>query len=199
MSRAPLPWQIGDLVTCVVRRSTSRGCVLGIQGTNETGLLHISCMSKAFVRDPTVRQELLVWDFGLGSFNCHFIINATNPTLYQVVFENGEVIHAIVVGYDPGPSNLAFSTAELEEEAGDILHNRQKCWDSKRMWQGWRDWERVWGSWLGLSVSFQKALGTSSGSLSCGSNSTITSPYQRSHRCRKNAGALHGAGRNGGC
>ena len=60
ISRTPLPWQIGDLVTCVVRRSTSRGCVLGIQGTNETGLLHISCMSKAFVRDPTVRQELMV-------------------------------------------------------------------------------------------------------------------------------------------
>lgn len=61
-----------------------------------------------------------------------------------MVFEEGEVVHAIVVGYDPGPSNLAFSTAELEEEAGDILHNRQKCWDSKRTWLGWDGgWDRV--------------------------------------------------------
>ena len=41
----------------------------------------------------------------------------------------GERVQCVVLGLDSGFSNISLSTAELEPADGDILHNRQACWD----------------------------------------------------------------------
>lgn len=49
----------------------------------------------------------------------------------QDIFRPGERIHALVIGFDPGFGNVAFSTAELEERPGDIIYNKRRCWANR--------------------------------------------------------------------
>ncbi|KAL4854066.1 30S ribosomal protein S1 [Chlorella vulgaris] len=91
--------QVGTLVSGTVRRIEPFGVFVGINGTRVSGLLHISNVSRQHIE--TV----------------------------QGIFEVGEEVRCLVMGLDPGYTNISLSIAELEREEGDVLINKQRVWE----------------------------------------------------------------------
>ncbi|EFN51854.1 hypothetical protein CHLNCDRAFT_139746 [Chlorella variabilis] len=91
--------EVGTLVTGSVRRIEPFGVFVGINNTRVSGLLHISNVSRQHIE--TV----------------------------QGVFEVGEEVKCLVMGLDPGYTNISLSIAELELEEGDVLCNKQRVWE----------------------------------------------------------------------
>lgn len=92
--------EVGSLVSGTVRRIEHFGVFVGINNTRVSGLLHISNVSRQHV--DTV----------------------------QGVFEVGEQVKCLVMGLDPGYTNISLSVAELEMEEGDVVNNKQRVWDN---------------------------------------------------------------------
>ncbi|KAI3434526.1 hypothetical protein D9Q98_002599 [Chlorella vulgaris] len=90
---------VGTLVSGTVRRIEPFGVFVGINGTRVSGLLHISNVSRQHIE--TV----------------------------QGIFEVGEEVRCLVMGLDPGYTNISLSIAELEREEGDVLINKQRVWE----------------------------------------------------------------------
>ncbi|KAL4450617.1 hypothetical protein ABPG77_000973 [Micractinium sp. CCAP 211/92] len=92
--------EVGQLVTGTVRRIEPFGVFVGIDNTRVSGLLHISNVSRQHIESV------------------------------QGVFKVGEQVKCLVMGLDPGYTNISLSVAELELEEGDILTNKQRVWDN---------------------------------------------------------------------
>ncbi|KFM24625.1 30S ribosomal protein S1, chloroplastic [Auxenochlorella protothecoides] len=97
-------FHVGHLVEGMVRRIDRNGVFIGIKDTMETGLLHISNVSRKHV--PDVSE----------------------------VFSVGEMVWVMVMGFEPGFGKVSFSTAELEVEDGDIMTNKELCWENRGEW-----------------------------------------------------------------
>ncbi|KAL6779721.1 hypothetical protein ACKKBG_A13455 [Auxenochlorella protothecoides x Auxenochlorella symbiontica] len=98
-------FHVGHLVEGMVRRIDRNGVFIGIKDTMETGLLHISNVSRKHV--PDVSE----------------------------VFSVGEMVWVMVMGFEPGFGKVSFSTAELEVEDGDIMTNKESCWENREAQQ----------------------------------------------------------------
>lgn len=90
--------EVGSLVTGTVRRVEAFGVFVGIDGSRESGLVHISNISRQRVPHPSA------------------------------AFQVGDPIKCIVMGLDPDYSNISLSTAELEVEEGDVMKDKEAMW-----------------------------------------------------------------------
>ncbi|KAI7835393.1 hypothetical protein COHA_010703 [Chlorella ohadii] len=58
------------------------------------------------------------------------ISNVSRQHIETGIFKLGEEVKCLVMGLDPGYTNISLSIAELELEDGDVLHNKQRVWDN---------------------------------------------------------------------
>ena len=86
---------VGGLVAGIVSRVEGFGAFVRIEGTMETGLLHVSNISRARVRSV------------------------------ESLFAPGDRIRALVVGMDDDGGRISLSTAEIEATDGDMLRDAQ--------------------------------------------------------------------------
>lgn len=145
-----------------MRRIDRNGVFIGIKDTMETGLLHISNVSRKHVPDVSVsacsglswwlnlatirRGWLMVGNGALAldrqcsdpqdPFPFHTRIPALSSGV-QEVFSVGEMVWVMVMGFEPGFGKVSFSTAELEVEDGDIMTNKELCWENRGEWLVW--------------------------------------------------------------
>lgn len=89
---------LGALMWGEIRRVEEFGAFVGLEGTRISGLLHISNISRARVES--------VAD----------------------VFQLGERVRCLVMGMDDNFTRISLSTAELEENEGDIMFDKEKVY-----------------------------------------------------------------------
>lgn len=88
--------KVGGLVTGTVRRIDKFGCFVGLDDVGRvSGLLHISNISRVRVEECT---------------DCLSV---------------GDKIKAVILGMDDDFSRISLSTADLEEEAGDMMKDKE--------------------------------------------------------------------------
>ena len=92
--------RVGALVWGTVRKAASYGLFVGIDGTRESALLHATNVTRG-ARPPESPLEVL-------------------PL--------GARVRALVVGMDEGGRRLSLSTAEIEENDGDMLVDPEKVY-----------------------------------------------------------------------
>ena len=92
--------KVGALIWGTVRKAASYGLFVGIDGTRESALLHATNISRG----------------------------ARLPESPLDVLPLGSRVRALVVGMDDGGRRLSLSTAEIEENDGDMLVDAEKVY-----------------------------------------------------------------------
>ena len=83
-----------------------------LDGIPKKGLLHKRNISQKLVYSPEVR---IARTNDRSSMSC-----------VQTVFAEGDEVYAIVVDIDSNRRRIALSTADLEEERGEMLYNKER-------------------------------------------------------------------------